>query len=567
MVGSLGVLPAELLQLILPGLRGCDVKNLRLACVSLSRLVHLRLERVFLSAHPRDIEVLNGVANHPEYRERVRELIYDDAQLLESRLTNEEVESNEHAHEYDTPPRSAAPRWYEKMYDENCESLERIKKSFVQTPEDIRMSAEYDSRLCVGESYSHYLKLVERQNQAIAAEEDINALKHALERLTNLQRVTVTPVAHGIPLRPFYETPMIRDLPYGFIYPIPRSWPLREDPTGASYVPRPWDDEQIGNRLAKQMWRGFRLVLETLSQHPHRVTEFITEVNKLPTGLPCQIFNHRQHNPDYENFVSLLKRPDFSRLHFALDIGDQDYDKWPFFRSGLLHNALREAKELRYFSLETGAAVPQITRQPSMYPSHGQEHFFSLKSIIPAERWKHLHHFGLSGFIVKRPDLLDFLSALPPTLRSVELSLLHFMDLDETSWREFLPDLRDKLDWNQRPAAQRPRIKVYMETHGRRDFKYVDISREVEDFIYRNGRNPFGEDTNSRGNQVFRDSIAGIERFVFKPDKDRPFLDAEHLIDLGLERPNEFYQHGTRFGKPLTPEQRAHYREFDLRRG
>lgn len=570
MMSSLGALTPELLQLVLPHLRGCYIKNLRLACVSFSRLVQLRLKRVFLSAHPRDIKVLYDIANHSEYRAHVTELIYDDTLFAKDRSTHEQLEADfeEWTNLCDTPPRSIAPRWYERIYDENCESLERIKNSFVQTPETKRISAEYESRLSVGESYGYFLKVVARNDQVIAAEDDLKAFRHALVRFTNLKRVTVTPVAHGIPLRPLYETPMIRDLPYGFIYPIPRSWPHREDPTGASYVPLPWDEEEVENLRAKQKWRGLRLVLEALAHQPHRITEFIAEVNNLPTGLPCRMFDHRRDNPDYDNFVSLLERPGFSRLDLALDVGDQDYDEWPFFRSGLLRDALSKAKDIRHFSLSTGMSFPHTTHEPRKHPSHGLEHFFPLKSLIPVEQWQHLHHFGLSGFIVKRQDLLDFLSIMP-ALRSVELSLLHFMDLDESSWRELLPDLRDKLDWNQRPSTERPSIKVYLDPGSGHDYTFVDVSREVEDFVYSNGKNPFGEGTSYPGNQVYREDMVGIERFVFKPDKDRPYLHTQHLIDLGLAKADDrtgFWWSGVRFDKPLTPEQRAHYRDFDLRR-
>jgi hypothetical protein len=41
----------------------------------------LRFERVFISANPRNVEVLRAVANHDTFRHRVKEIIWDDAIL------------------------------------------------------------------------------------------------------------------------------------------------------------------------------------------------------------------------------------------------------------------------------------------------------------------------------------------------------------------------------------------------------------------------------------------------------------------------------------------------------
>jgi hypothetical protein len=78
-------LPNELLDSILSQLSGNYVKNLRLTSRAAARAVPLHLDRVFLSANPRDIEVFRAVADHDTFRSGVKEIIWDIA-LLENPL-------------------------------------------------------------------------------------------------------------------------------------------------------------------------------------------------------------------------------------------------------------------------------------------------------------------------------------------------------------------------------------------------------------------------------------------------------------------------------------------------
>ena len=71
--------------------------------------------------------------------------------------------------------------------------------------------------------------------------------------------------------------------------------------------------------------------------------------------------------------------------------------------------------------------------------------------------WTHLRHFGLSRFAVRHGDLISFLEALPPTLRSVQLSFLFFL---EGCYRDLVADMRDRLGWRKRPVEQRRRVSI-----------------------------------------------------------------------------------------------------------
>lgn len=59
-----------------------DRKRLRLTCKVLSDVTPLRLSRVFLSPNPLDIEVFHAIADHPQFRHQIKEIIWDDARFV-----------------------------------------------------------------------------------------------------------------------------------------------------------------------------------------------------------------------------------------------------------------------------------------------------------------------------------------------------------------------------------------------------------------------------------------------------------------------------------------------------
>lgn len=59
-------LPAELLAVVSSFLVNKDIKTLRLTSKTLKEGARLRLDRVFLSANPRNIDVFRAIAGHEE---------------------------------------------------------------------------------------------------------------------------------------------------------------------------------------------------------------------------------------------------------------------------------------------------------------------------------------------------------------------------------------------------------------------------------------------------------------------------------------------------------------------
>lgn len=75
-------LPPELQASIQSWLSSFDIKRLRLASRKCNKCFQLPADRVCLSANSRNIQALLAIADHPIYRLKVQELVWDDARLL-----------------------------------------------------------------------------------------------------------------------------------------------------------------------------------------------------------------------------------------------------------------------------------------------------------------------------------------------------------------------------------------------------------------------------------------------------------------------------------------------------
>jgi hypothetical protein len=398
-------LPIEVLLSVLSELHNRDIKNVRLACKYLEHVAPLRLDRVFLSPHPRDIEVLRAVAADDTYRQRIVEIVYDDTRLPSSVAPWEDHDQTEEdwfeqwedAEGYDPVP-EGIPSWFYRMSKQSLECIGEYGAGRLPRSDLAELAQRLGSRLSMKDCFKMHLKIVDEQDKGMWAGRDKEALALGLKRFPNLRRVTVTPVAHGIPFIPWYETPLIRSFPPGFVYPIPYGWPESVLHSNKPFV-RYWD-----NGEEKLKWHGLCLVLETLAEQPHNITEFVLDTNHRYTGFNAYVFD--RGNAEYKHHVSLLRSPGFSRLDIALFAGGGSYEGWPWYKSGRIKEALMQAKDLRHVSF-SGNANDQFLGYGRNFEGE-EEHFFPLRSIFPTEQWANLVHFGLSGFVVRVDDLTDF---------------------------------------------------------------------------------------------------------------------------------------------------------------
>lgn len=464
-------LPAELLNEISSYLSGSDIKNLRLVCQELSH-IPLRLDRVFISANVKDIEVFQSVANHEIFRDRVREIIWDDARFQESFRDNWlPYEKGSSDHIPDVPPYD-----FENACRDNLREItHRRCSSNIDLPSHLVRDKEVEAQMSLYDCWRCFCQYLTQQKEVLANNLDIKAFEYGLERFPALKRITITPATHGFLFTPLYQTPMIRSLPYGFNYKIPRSWPTSESYSSAVE----WKDG------TKQRWRGFREALRCLAENKgSSVTEFVIDVHQLPTGITCCFFD--QQCSEYDHLVALLRRPGFRRFDLALTVGLQDQDEWHSFRNRRLRLALAEASEdLEHIHLRTDVGENQEGDATEPNSGGAAGHFIPLRDIFPIERWPKLRHFGLSRFFVRQDDIISLLLALPISIRTVELSFLYFLD-HGGSYRALLDEMRAALDWCTRDAAVRPRVKIGLEHLNGAEVvgRAVWLEKEVDSFLY-----------------------------------------------------------------------------------
>ncbi|EXL98199.1 hypothetical protein FOIG_09753 [Fusarium odoratissimum NRRL 54006] len=341
----------------------------------------------------------------------------------------------------------------------------------------------------LAECCDYYKQLLEDQRQILAANADIKAFKYGLQRFTSLKRITITPATHGRHGTPLYRTPMIRAFPPGFDYPIPKVWPTAPmNDSGEWQDELPWISEEgdapyqwfYGAHCTaekyREKWRGYQLVSRALIECENQVTELRIKGHEIKSGLSCRIFD--QPCTEYEDICTLLRRPGFQYLDLDLFTGLIEHDDWATYKTGLLRDALAQAKDLQHLCVSASTDIEDAYCQQHD-PDDLERPVFPLRTIFLIDHWPRLQHFGISNFLIEIDDLVDVLSALPPTLRSVELINLAFRNPDH-GYGDLIRQIRDTLDWRLRPAEERP--KVHMVCSGESNPQMVENELiEVDD--------------------------------------------------------------------------------------
>ncbi|PNP74402.1 hypothetical protein FNYG_12451 [Fusarium nygamai] len=480
--GNLGVLKRlhlELLYQVIYTLPNADIKNLRLTCSYLGNISLPRFNRVFISPNPRDIEVFTLIANHDIFRFKVTEIIYDDSRFDHSlrRWYSETI-----IEEYYDP--ITPLYWFRVAYLSIVDGIDAKEGEDEYTP---HVKEAFKTRCTMRESYELHCKLRSQQDEVLASRRDADALRYGLSRFPNLKRVTLSPAAHGILGRPLYPTPTIRSLPEGFIYPLKRCWPKPRP--YEEYSLTPWDER------SKQEWRGFCVVTKEIAQHIREnplfgLSEFVAEGRQFWTGINCHIFDNSA-SEEYHDLVTILSHPPLRRLELSFACGTESKHNWPSFRSGHLFKALSKAKNLHDVRFDT--RIPLKHRKWHEFAENPQNGM-PLWGMFPVDEWSNIRRFALSRSFVKQKDVMGFISALPSSLESLELSFLSFLPREGT-YRDLLQDMRCNLEWRERPVGNRPKLIVLVvENELLIDGAAMDVSCAAMDFMYHDGENPFVEE-------------------------------------------------------------------------
>ncbi|PNP37987.1 hypothetical protein TGAMA5MH_10086 [Trichoderma gamsii] len=512
----LALLPPEIIEDILSNLDNRAIKSLRLTCRWFSAIAALRINRVFLSANPLNIQVFRAIADHDVFRHRIVEIIYDDARLWRDATDAPEARAPSDP-SYGTYYRDypSDMEWFESERDENIKELRRRQNDDdPRRPEHVAMARRVHAELSLKESWAYYQDLLRQQEEVIASGADADALRYGLQRFPSLRKVTVTPATHGWLFMPLYETPMIRAFPCGFNCPIPRAWPYAIDAFEDIYYnlrAAPWENE-------KTRWRGFILVTKVLAEGRHNVLEYGIDGHYLGTGLNCRIFDDRCE--EYEDFVSVLRLPGFKKLQFSLFVEGQEGMGWWALRNGLLRKALAEATQLEHVSIATNLNWFSMEREEAP----------GLRRFLPIECWPRLQHFELWHVDVSQAELLSVISRLPDELLSIQLNFLY---IHPGHYSDLLDQMRDKLHWCEKRPQTRVIIGVPIDIriHGRA----IWLEKEIDDFFKRGGINPFEQKEGYHDLPLPRFGM-GVVRDAFDPDYVRPWVDEETYQILGYHK-------------------------------
>ncbi|KAH7186251.1 uncharacterized protein B0J16DRAFT_400318 [Fusarium flagelliforme] len=489
---ALQALPSEIIASVCSLLCNSDIKSLRLTCRFLRANAFLRLERVFISANPRNIEVFLAIANNDVFRHRVREIIWDDAVLKD--VSNKDNDGPSGYSSGESDPDDDAANGDEEIMSRD---LTYLCKDAIDTSEgrlkgldknyhsDDKHHRQLDNLMRSRDSLAYWNVLLKQQRKVLRSGADETAFRYAVQRFPRLNKVTVTPATHGFLFTPLYQTPMIRSFPSGFVYPLPRGWPSNENSEldDSDGLPDGWENEE-----ERKQWRGVCIVSKVLADFAEtlQVSELALDSHKLPTGIDYTFF--KRPNADYDNLCKIVEQPGFKSITLSLItayISDCNPDDFEFYRNGRISGLLARAPDLESFVYQT-----DYSHNPG--DADEEDIFVSLSNIFPIDLWTtgRLKHFGLRGILVTQDDLVSFLSNLPLTLQSVELSFLAMVEGND--YAGLLTDIRDKLDWRHRPKSQRIQVTISVTSPNvPHDGRYINLDREVQEYIYGDGPSPF----------------------------------------------------------------------------
>lgn len=415
--------------------------------------------------------------DHDRFRFHVTEIIYDDSRFRDP------WDKVPRAMNGDTEDLTRKQHWFGIFYRNILDAIHTRPLMYQSMP---LVKEAFRTRCTESESYQMYRKLRSQQEEVIALDLDSDALRYGLLRFPNLKRVTVSPAAHGILGRPLYHTPAIRSLLKGLIYPLEHGW--LGSAIFEEHYPKGWDE------ISKREWRGFCVTTKQIARHirenrPFNLSEFVVESRHAWTGISCHALDSPASD-EYHDLVTIISHPLLRRLELSVACGAESERNWPSFRSGLLFSALVEAKNLHDLRFDTSVSI--VSRK--FHDRSGNEqNGMPLGSMFPVKDWSNLRRFALSRSFVKQRDVMAFISTLPSSLESLELSFLSFL-FQEGTYRDLLQDMRCNLGWRERLVRDQPKFIIFVAEN---EFKMIgvviDLSLAAMDYVYRHGENPFVE--------------------------------------------------------------------------
>ena len=170
---AFSTLPLELRQDITSYLSNSDINSLRLTCKQFNETVFLRVDRLFLSVSPLNVEGFRNIASHERFRHQVTEIVWDEARLnRDPHRTGEIHEGHELLSDEDEPhndrewcpnyspyyqeeirerhsceEETGCPIWFKSACQRKLQSLRQRKGNDVDRPDHIARQAQVSAQL------------------------------------------------------------------------------------------------------------------------------------------------------------------------------------------------------------------------------------------------------------------------------------------------------------------------------------------------------------------------------------------------------------------------------------
>lgn len=313
-------LPAEIIATVCQSLSNPDIKRLRLTSTELAEKAELRIDRVYIAPNRADLDCLNGILDHPVYRLKVREIVWDVGQLMEFPLLEDFDQALYRANKCAVLARAAyatatsdAPPLGSKWTVLSPQRSVKNKKQLADYAKEVLGDADDPTyrailpRDLAEESYLLYQKLCQDEREIIRRGWDANGLQRALTELPNIQRITL---ANGTRrswhVFPTYETPFFRALPE--ILRRIKSWAWSE---------KTFDSTEIAGHLPPT-YRGYSILVSSLAANPPpNLQEFVMDPeHDWITGLPSSLL--QVTNIDYANTLRVLSGSRIRKIRLAI---------------------------------------------------------------------------------------------------------------------------------------------------------------------------------------------------------------------------------------------------------
>ncbi|KAI4672500.1 uncharacterized protein J4E78_001001 [Alternaria triticimaculans] len=288
-------LPSELLEIVCQHISKLDIKRLRLTSKHLAASVYLRIDRVYISPNRANLDYLHQIMAHPTYKNRVLEIVWDDA-LLNEYSTLDEFRQAVLADEREVT-RAIESRLEEAMELYGDENPEHRSLSVADLIEDGRLTEiakgillRYDDHfsrdvlarnatmMSIEDSYALYQELYRQEQELVEQQVDAAALHEALASFPSVKRITTTiDVWPAWNVSPRYNTPYHRSLPMGFRKPT--IWPWLRPPQEAERIYDQWSSRAANPKdNGESLPRGYGVVVDAILAMPNpRIEKFIVE--------------------------------------------------------------------------------------------------------------------------------------------------------------------------------------------------------------------------------------------------------------------------------------------------